>query len=126
MDADAVFHQQHHELFSVHQGDGSFVGLSCFLDGSGTESNCEMSSSNSPGFMVSRRSRSVVQGFELDEALRRKSFPQLDLQSNRISSKTQPQRKRPVDLHHGCFVKNADDFAYFFGRNGLNFIDHDL
>lgn len=37
MDADAVFHQQHHELFTVHQGDGSLVGLSCFLDGSGTK-----------------------------------------------------------------------------------------
>ena len=32
-----MFHQQHHELFTVHQGDGSLVVLSCFLDGSGTE-----------------------------------------------------------------------------------------
>ncbi len=33
MNADAVFYQQLNELFTVHQGDGSFVGLSCFLDG---------------------------------------------------------------------------------------------
>ena len=38
MDVDAVFHQQHHELFSIHQGDGARVRLSRFLDGSGTQS----------------------------------------------------------------------------------------
>ena len=37
MDADAVLHQQHHELFTVHQGDGSLVWLSRFLDGPGAE-----------------------------------------------------------------------------------------
>ena len=40
MDADAVFHQQHHELFTVHQGDGGFVCLGGFLDSSWTEVAC--------------------------------------------------------------------------------------
>lgn len=120
MYADAVFHQQHHELFSVHQGDGSFVGLSSFLDGSGTEIT---GGDDQPLLVCSEAATHLLNHQGQDVVL---ELPFLELPSNRISSKTQPQRKRPVDLHHGCFVKNADDFAYFFGRYGLNFIDHDL
>jgi hypothetical protein len=37
MDADSVFHQEYHELLTVHQGDGSLVCLGSFLDGSWAE-----------------------------------------------------------------------------------------
>ena len=37
MDTNAVFHQEHHKLFSVHQGDGGLVGLSCFLNSARAE-----------------------------------------------------------------------------------------
>lgn len=37
MDADSVFHQEHHKLFPVDQGDGGLVCLCGLLDGSGAE-----------------------------------------------------------------------------------------
>ena len=34
MNANAMFHQKYHELFSIHQGNRSLVCLGSFLDGS--------------------------------------------------------------------------------------------
>lgn len=34
MDANAMFHQEHHKLFPIHQGDRSLVCLGSFLDSS--------------------------------------------------------------------------------------------
>ena len=76
MDPNAVFHQEHHELFPIHQGDGGLVGLGSFLDGSWTEVACGDENGGAAGIEFSGNSYVVYRCCYLECVIYRQKYRQ--------------------------------------------------